>query len=75
HRLVFDDTPLKQVARTLERWYRVEVVLSEPELGDLRVTATFENEPLYEVFRSLSLSLNLDYDIEGRQIFFSCRHP
>ncbi len=75
HRLVFDDTPLRQVARELERWYRVEVVLSEPAQGDLRVTATFENEPLNEVFRSLSLILNLDYDIEGRRIVFSHRRP
>jgi len=73
HRLVFDDTPLSQVARELERWYRVEVVLSEPAQGDLRVTATFENEPVYEVFRSLSLILNLDYDIEDRQVVFSNR--
>ncbi len=75
HRLVFDDTPLRQVARELERWYRVEVVLSEPAQGDLRVTATFDNEPLNEVFRSLSLILNLDYDIEGRRIVFSHRRP
>ncbi len=74
-RLVFDDTPLRQVARELERWYRVEVVLSEPAQGDLRVTATFDNEPLNEVFRSLSLILNLDYDIEGRQVVFSHRRP
>ena len=75
HRLVFDDTPLRQVARELERWYRVKVVLSEPDQGDLRVTATFENEPLNEVFRSLSLSLNLDYVIEDRQVVFSYRQP
>jgi transmembrane sensor len=75
HRLVFEDTPLSQVARELERWYRVEVVLSEPAHEDLRVSATFENEPLYEVFRSLSLSLNLDYEIQGRQIVFSDRRP
>ena len=74
-RLVFYDTPLRQVARELERWYRVEVVLSEPTHGDLRVTATFDNEPLNEVFRSLSLILNLDYDIEGRQVVFSHRRP
>lgn len=73
HRLVFDDTPLSQVARELERWYRVDVVLSEPAQGDLRVTATYENEPVYEVFRSLSLILDLDYDIAGRQVVFSSR--
>ena len=73
HRLVFDDTPLRQVARTLERWYRVEIVLRDPGQGDLRVTASFENEPVYEVFRSLSLSLNLDYEIQGRQVVFLSR--
>ena len=73
HRLVFDDTPLNQVARELERWYRVKVVLSESAHGDLRVTATFENELPQEIFRSLSLSLNLDYDIEDGQVVFSRR--
>ena len=73
HRLVFQDTPLRQVVRELERWYRVDVVLSDPAHGELRVTATFENEPLQEIFRSLSLSLNLDYDIEDGQVVFSRR--
>jgi len=70
HRLVFDDTPLAVAARTLERWYRVEVALENPELENLRVSASFKNEPAYEVIRILSYSLNLDYQIEDRRVLF-----
>ncbi len=70
HRLVFDDTPLAEVARTIERWYRVEVALEDSELENLRVSASFKNEPAYEVIRILSYSLNLDYQIDGRKILF-----
>jgi transmembrane sensor len=71
HRLIFVDTPLDQVARTLERWYRLEVEFGEPEYADLRVTASFEDEPLDEVLRILSSSLNLNYEIHDRKVVFN----
>ena len=70
HRLVFRDTPLADVARTLERWYRIDVNLENSELGSLRVSASFKNEPAYEVIQILSYSLNLNYQIEDRKVLF-----
>jgi transmembrane sensor len=71
HRLVFENTPLDQVARTLERWYRLDVELGQPEYRDLRVTAAFEDEPLSEVLRILSISLDLNYEVDGRRVVFN----
>lgn len=70
HRLVFDHTPLWQVAKTLERWYRVNVHISDAEIKHLRVTGSFHNEPIYEVLRLLSLGLDLDYAVNGRSVVF-----
>lgn len=69
HRLVFDNTTMDQVARRLERWYKVTIEL-DSELKEKRLTAVFENEPVNEVLRVLRHSLEIDYSIEGRMITF-----
>lgn len=61
-RLVFDDEPLSQVIRQLERWYRIKITLSEPELAERRLTVTFENDPLPLVLRLITMSLELDME-------------
>lgn len=72
-RLVFEDTPFIQVARMLERWYGISVQMEESKLENLRVSASFNNEPVYEVILILSLSLNLDYEIDGSKVLFSSK--
>lgn len=47
--LVFQATPIRDVARELERRFGVEVRLADGTLGDRTVTAWFSNESLDEV--------------------------
>ena len=54
--IIFDDTPMPEVARTLERWYGVKVIVSDPEINKYRFTTTFENESLFRVLELLELS-------------------
>lgn len=54
--LIFDDTPMKEVAVTLERWYGVKVIVADPEINKYRFTTTFENESLFRVLELLELS-------------------
>lgn len=58
-RLVFDDTPLGQVAKELERWYGVEVVITDPELLSFKYTTTFEGESISQVVDLLELSSSI----------------
>jgi ferric-dicitrate binding protein FerR (iron transport regulator) len=64
-RLVFDAQPLPEVATELERWYDVEVVLDDPSLRSLRLTANIGRQSLSEVLRVIAVSLDLEYEIEG----------
>ncbi len=57
-RLVFRDTPLREVASQLERWYDVEVRLPS-ELAELRVTGVFADEPVTQVLDAVARSLDL----------------
>lgn len=54
--IIFDDTPMPEVARTLERWYGVKVIVTDPEINKYRFTTTFENESLFRVLELLELS-------------------
>lgn len=63
--LVFEDTPLDQVVRKLERWYGASINVSNPKILDYRFTATFNSESLSQVLEFLKLSTNIDYSITG----------
>lgn len=54
--IIFDETCMPQVAKTLERWYGVKVIVTDPEISKYRFTTTFENESLFRVLELLELS-------------------
>ncbi len=54
--IIFDETPMSEVAKTLERWYGVKVVVADAEINKYRFSTTFENESLFRVLELLELS-------------------
>ena len=54
--IIFDETPMPEVAKTLERWYGVKVVVADAEINKYRFNTTFENESLFRVIELLELS-------------------
>ena len=70
NRLVFDYATLEQIGRQLERWYDVEILIENEELKNMRLSAVFINEPLYEVLRVMEMSLNLQFQIRDNKIVF-----
>ena len=54
--LVFDDTPMPDVAQELEKWYGVKVQIDDEEILKYKFTTTFINEPLTRVLELLELS-------------------
>jgi len=54
--LVFDETPITEVAKTLERWYGVKVVIKDEEIKKYKFNTVFENEPLSRVLELLELT-------------------
>ncbi|WP_167616636.1 FecR family protein [Maribellus sediminis] len=60
HDLVFDNVPLGDVIRCLEKTYHIEIQLSEPELSDLRYEGHFDQKPAKFVLDIIRLTFNLD---------------
>jgi ferric-dicitrate binding protein FerR (iron transport regulator) len=68
--LFFDEAPLTDIARELERCYDVHVVLTKPELGQLHFYATFvkRDQPIEEVMKVLAATRRFSYSINGKEI-------
>jgi len=67
-RMVFNNDPMAEVARRIERWYNVKVVLADKGLESYSFRGTFEDDKLEEVFRLLSLTSPITYRIIPRKI-------
>jgi len=56
NRLVLDETPIREVAVLLSRWYGVQVEVVDQEILNYKFTTTFENESLSQVLELLEIS-------------------
>ena len=65
-KLVFRNENMLQVARRLSRWYNADVVVDDRQLDDYTFHATFDDEPLDEVLKLLTITTPLNYQEEKR---------
>ena len=72
-RLVFQDTPLREAALQLGRWYDLDVRLADSALGGKRLTASFANEPATEVLQLVAASLGFRVEQRGRLVTLRAR--
>ena len=61
--LVFQATPLREVAREIERVYKTPVVIADSALGAETITATFTDRPMREVVNVVCSVLNAKCDV------------
>ncbi len=67
--MTFDDMELEELADHLGRRYGVNIKFANPELQKCRVTGRFTGtETLEEVMRTLSILVNTQYIISGKEV-------
>lgn len=67
-RMVFNNDPMAEVARRIERWYNVEIRLADKELEKYSFRGTFEDDSLEEVMQFLSMTSPIKYKITPRKM-------
>jgi ferric-dicitrate binding protein FerR (iron transport regulator) len=70
-RLQIKGETLEDLAVMLERKYDVTIHFDDNKLRDLRFTGIIENETIEQILELIKISSNVDYRIEGREIWFS----
>lgn len=63
--LVFDNTPMPEVLRVLERWYGVEFSIVNDAVLEYTLTSTFYSEPLASVVELMEYCMPFDFDLEN----------
>jgi len=63
-RIVFYGDPIQTVVKKLEKWYNVDIVISDKRLEGYKFTATFIDEPLEQILNILSMSSQMTYTIQ-----------
>ena len=67
-KLVFRGDPMEEVARRIERWYNVKVIIQDEVLKTYSFYATFDDDPLPEMLRLLRMTSPIDYTVIDRKI-------
>ena len=71
--IVFNRTPLQQVALDLERKYDVEITIDSPDLLKYEYTGTFDNLNLEESLRLLMVSSSIEYERTKNKIILKMK--
>jgi len=71
--LVFDNIPLGDVIRTLEKTYHVEIDVTEPELKALRYEGHFDQKPATFVLDVIRLTFDLELTGDAEHYTLSSR--
>ncbi len=67
----FQQVPLREVLDQLERWYDLEILLSDGLLAGNRVTIFVENKPIEDILEVIALMNDIQYKQDGKKITFS----
>jgi len=74
-RLVFDGMQMQMVCQQLGRLYDISCLFSDSAIKDRKLTANFSNESMEKVLSVMGLSLNLTYELIGREILWKSGNP
>jgi ferric-dicitrate binding protein FerR (iron transport regulator) len=75
NKLIFKNEKLADVANQIERLYGVKLVFADSATAEVKLWATFDNEPLTAVLEALELAGPITYRREGQVIYLKQQVP
>ena len=72
-RLIFDNTPLKDIIINLERSYNIEISLSSNISPEKRLSLVVCHEPLEDLMEVMSSLMSIRYRIDGNRVLITQR--
>jgi len=64
----FEQASYEEIARTIARWYNLEVTLDHSTQDSKRYTLSFNNEPADKVLNVLSDLTGMTYNMKGNKV-------
>jgi ferric-dicitrate binding protein FerR (iron transport regulator) len=64
----FDQTPLHELLRKLERWYNVRLILQDSSIKDIQYSGVFKNqETILDILEVIQMTTPIDYQKTGNR--------
>lgn len=70
-KLVFDNTPMREVIRDMERYFHIKFETETAALLQCRFTGSFNDPQLKELLDIITYSVNIDYTINNGKYFLT----
>ncbi|MDD3989844.1 MAG: DUF4974 domain-containing protein [Bacteroidales bacterium] len=67
-RLIFDQTPVKEVLKMIERWHGTSFIVKNDKIYDYILSADFESESLVQIMEIIKIIIPIDYKIENNVV-------
>ena len=67
NKLVFNDLPVTEITKQLERWYGVKIILKNSKLEDQRYTGTYTNPSLSMLLKQFGYVMGFRYTIKNQK--------
>jgi ferric-dicitrate binding protein FerR (iron transport regulator) len=68
NKLVFMDESFAEVAAKMERWYNVEIKITDEKIAAARLTGTFEKESVTQALKALQITTPFRFTQEQNRI-------
>jgi transmembrane sensor len=68
--IVFENTPMSEVLKVIERWYGKNFDVKDSSLYNYKLNATFKSESLIQILDIISLCTSVKYRIEEDKVIF-----
>jgi len=66
--LTFDNTPMDDVIKKMERWYGVSIAVNNPTIHGFFITANFKSESITQVLELFGITSNIGYSIKNNKV-------
>jgi transmembrane sensor len=66
-KLIFRDDPMEEVIRKLNRWFNIQIEVTDPGINEYIYTATFRNESIDQILELLTISAPIRYQVIQRE--------
>lgn len=67
-RLIFDNTPMDEVIKRLERWYGLRIFVENSNIYKSSFTGDFQSESIIQVLELMKITSTVNYTIDGNEI-------
>ncbi|PKP06767.1 MAG: hypothetical protein CVU10_04200 [Bacteroidetes bacterium HGW-Bacteroidetes-5] len=71
--LLFEETPMSEVLKMLERWHGAKIIVTDNSVLRYRFTGSFNSESLVQILELIKFTSPVDYNIIDNKVYLKVR--